>query len=68
VKSYVEVNKATALLMDLAKHAWYMRVLDSIKYKPGAQISRLPEEQRELLRTLKSNDIKDIGGPATLRF
>jgi hypothetical protein len=61
--SYKTINKPTALLIEVAEYAKRMRIFDSLKYKPGKTINSLTEEQRALLRTLTSDDIKDIGSP-----
>lgn len=59
------ITKAQKLMMELAeKHLMYSSV-DSMKKsrKPGEIIQRLPDDQREVLKTLKSEDIQDIRWP-----
>lgn len=59
------INKARKLMMDLAeKHLFYSSVDSMTKSrKPGEIIQKLPADQREVLKELKSEDIQDIRWP-----
>ena len=56
---------AATLLMDLAER-YYLLSDDGRRYrndKPGAAVERLPEEKKELLRGLKSDDLANVRWP-----
>ena len=57
------VNRPLQLISKLANRAFEMRLFDSMKRKVGQQILSLPEKERETLKQLKSNDIKNIRWP-----
>ena len=48
------------LMMELANYARSRRLFDSIKYYPGDMIKSLTTEQREILKKLKADDLKDV--------
>ena len=54
------MDKERKLIIDLAEHAAMMRVCESMKRKPGEIVSRLPEEQRTVLKGLKSKHVEGI--------
>lgn len=57
-------NPAKALMIDIASKMVPLKAyLDTsaIKHiKPGDYVLRMPQEQREILKTLKSDDIADV--------
>ena len=61
------MTKAKSLMIDLAQQAWMMPGLSSLRSTrsafqntPGAFIQRLPEEKRELLRELRSDELQNV--------
>ena len=59
------INAARKLIMELAEKHLLLGSVDSMKSsrKPGEIIQALPEDQRTVLRDLKSEDVKDIRYP-----
>ena len=52
---------AKTILHEIAEQAVEARMLDSLKPKVGKFVLRLSPEKRRILRTLKSEDIKNDG-------
>ena len=58
-----QVNKPLQLISRLANRALDMKLFGSIRPKIGQQILSLTEREREILKRLKSNDIKNVRWP-----
>lgn len=58
-------SKAKTVLMDLSEAIFLMPDMPWItkKIRPGQQFESLPEETKEILRGLKSDELKDIRWP-----
>lgn len=51
------------ILRKMVNQALQARVIDSMRPKVGKFVMRLSDEEREILRELKSDDIKNAGLP-----
>lgn len=56
-------RSAKTILHELTKQAMMGSVIESMRPKVGKYVLRLPPEDREILQTLKSDDIKNDGVP-----
>lgn len=54
------MDEERKLIIDLAERAIMYRMFDSIRKQPGQMIENLPEDQREVLRGLKSDHMNGI--------
>lgn len=59
------ISKARKLLIELAETHSFYAVVDSMtpSRKPGQIIQSLPDEQRQILKTLKSADVQNVRWP-----
>jgi len=54
-------RSAKAILHEIAEQAMIASLIDSMRPKVGKFVLRLPPEDREILKTLKSEDIANDG-------